>query len=91
MRALDFAVELRRSRLDVDMADTLSGRASGSCAELDAVIGLDDLNTERQALQHVAGELAQVDDLAHDLGAGGVGTDLGAVGAVPGQPRPCWS
>ena len=27
--------------------------------------------------------LAQVDDLAHDLGAGGVGTDLGAVGAVP--------
>jgi hypothetical protein len=27
--------------------------------------------------------LAQVDDLAHDLGAGGVGADLGTVGAVP--------
>jgi hypothetical protein len=27
--------------------------------------------------------LAQVDDLAHDLGAGGLGADLGAVGAVP--------
>jgi hypothetical protein len=27
--------------------------------------------------------LAQVDDLAHDLGAGGVGAGLGAVGAVP--------
>jgi hypothetical protein len=27
--------------------------------------------------------LAQVDDLAHDLGAGGVGTDLRAVRAVP--------
>jgi hypothetical protein len=27
--------------------------------------------------------LAQVDDLAHDLGAGGVGADLGPVGAVP--------
>ena len=26
--------------------------------------------------------LAQVDDLAHDLGAGGVGADVGAVGAV---------
>jgi hypothetical protein len=27
--------------------------------------------------------LAQVEDLADDLGAGGVGVDLGAVGAVP--------
>jgi hypothetical protein len=27
--------------------------------------------------------LAQVDDLADNLGASGVGTDLGAVGAVP--------
>jgi hypothetical protein len=27
--------------------------------------------------------LAQVEDLAHDLGAGGVGADLGPVGAVP--------
>jgi hypothetical protein len=27
--------------------------------------------------------LAQVDDLADDLGAGGVGADLGPVGAVP--------
>jgi hypothetical protein len=27
--------------------------------------------------------LAQVDDLAHDLGAGGVGADVGSVGAVP--------
>ena len=27
--------------------------------------------------------LAQVNDLAHDLGAGGVGTDMGPVGPVP--------
>jgi hypothetical protein len=36
--------------------------------------------------------LAQVDDLAHDLGAGLVGAHPGTAGAVPRSPsRPCWS
>jgi hypothetical protein len=49
-------------------------------AELDVVVAL---AVHRDPGRPEVIVLAQVEDLAHDLGAGGVGVDLGAVGAVP--------
>ena len=52
MRALDFAVEPRGAGLDVDMAGALIQHMPvEACAELDAVVGLDDLDPEREPLQ----------------------------------------
>jgi hypothetical protein len=49
-------------------------------ADLDLVVALEVHGDPGRAEVVV---LAQGDDLAHDLGAGGVGADLGPVGAVP--------
>jgi hypothetical protein len=56
--ALDLAVKPRGAGLDVDMADALIQHMPvEACAELDAVVGLDDLHTERAPLQDVVQEL----------------------------------
>ena len=58
MGALDLAVEPGRSRLDVDMADALvQDMPVEAGAELDPVVGLDDLHAEREPLQDVVQEL----------------------------------
>jgi hypothetical protein len=49
-------------------------------ADVDVVVALE---VHRDLGRAEVVVLAQVDDLAHDLGAGGVGTDLRPVGAVP--------
>jgi hypothetical protein len=49
-------------------------------ADLDVVVALEVHGDPGRAEVVV---LAQVEDLAHDLGAGGVGTGLGPVGPVP--------
>src|SRR5918995_124869 len=58
MGALDFAVESRGAWLDVDMAGAfvqhMPVEAGG---ELGPIVGLDDLDPEREALQHVVQEL----------------------------------
>jgi hypothetical protein len=58
MGALDLAVKPGRPGLDVDMAGALvQDMPVEAGAELDAVVSLDDLNPERQALQHIVQEL----------------------------------
>jgi hypothetical protein len=56
--ALDFAVRAWCSGLDVDVADAAVEEMPVECAlELGAVVGLDDLDTERQFLEDVVEEL----------------------------------
>jgi hypothetical protein len=56
--ALDLAVEPRWPRLDVVVADAFVQDVPVEAgAELDAVVGLDDLDAEGQAFQHVIEEL----------------------------------
>ena len=58
MRALHLAVEPRGAGLDVDMAGaSVQDMPVEAGAELDTVFGLEDLDSERQAFQHVVGEL----------------------------------
>ena len=53
MRALDLAIQPRGAGLDVDMADAFVQDVPVEAgAELDAVVGLDDLHAEREPLQH---------------------------------------
>jgi hypothetical protein len=52
---LDLAVQPRRPRLDVDMAGAFVQDVPVEAgAELDPVVGLDDLDPERQPLQQVS-------------------------------------
>jgi hypothetical protein len=56
--ALHLAVEPRGAGLDVAMAGALIQHMPvEACAELDAVVGLDDLDPERQPRQHIIEEL----------------------------------
>ena len=58
MRALDFPVEPRGAGLDVDVAGAfVQHMPVETGAELDAVVGLDDLDPEREPLQQVVQEL----------------------------------
>jgi hypothetical protein len=56
--ALDLAVEPRGAGLDVDMANApVEGMPVEAGAELDTVVGLDDLHAEGEPLQQVVEEL----------------------------------
>jgi hypothetical protein len=57
MGPFDLAVEPRGAGLDVDMAGALVRHLPVEAgAELDPVVGLDDLDPERQPLQHLAAD-----------------------------------
>jgi hypothetical protein len=58
MRALHLAVQPRRAGLDVDMTGaSVQDLPVEAGAELGSVVGLDDLDPERQPLQHLVQEL----------------------------------
>src|SRR5215211_8779499 len=87
MRALDLAVQPRRPRLDVVVADALVQDVPVEAgAELDAVVSLDDLDSEGQAFQHIIDELDG--RLLVELGVDAQYPQPGAVGVAPGPWTP---
>jgi hypothetical protein len=94
MRALHLAIQPRCPRLDVVVADALvQDVVVEQGLELGAVVGLDDLDPEREALQDVVDELdgcllVELGVDAQDPQAGAV-VDGGELVVLAARARPC--